>query len=73
MFEKKWKQVAVCLACDSVVTDNVPFGSLFHVHEQVCPRCGHPKDRPGLERYFSGWAVKTARRVRSGWEFKETT
>lgn len=63
-----WQQVAICLNCHEVVTDHVPFGMLFHVHMEICPNCGHPKDRPGsLGRFFTGWRVVTARKVSDGW------
>ena len=31
-----------------------PFGKLFHVHTEVCPKCGEPK---------SSMAIVTARKV----------
>lgn len=34
-----------------------PFGSLFHVHLEVCPTCGRKKRE---------WSVRTARIVTSG-------
>lgn len=37
----------VCPTCDS--KHYAPFGSLFHIHHEVCPHCGTDKNRYKLQ------------------------
>lgn len=57
----------VCPGCGYFT--NAPLGNLFHIHMEVCPRCGKSK---------GSWSVVTARPVRSGgflrpkWHLEDT-
>ncbi len=52
-----WKVYGVC-PCG--VYREAPFGSLFHIHLDVCPRCGKGKR--------STWKLETRRFVAGAWE-----
>jgi hypothetical protein len=41
-----------------------PFGNLFHIHVEVCPKCGTDKDE---------WDVKTGKSVATGTWWKPWT
>lgn len=56
----QWDTYAVC---DCGWKQRVAFGSLFHLHHEVCPSCGQPKD--------CCMEVKTMRYVTGRWETKE--
>lgn len=60
-----WEQRAVC--GNGHVLGIVPFGKLFHIHEEVCPTCGEPKLRKQIGSWsFYNWEIKTMRRVFTG-------
>ena len=55
-----WDVYGIC-PCENY-WEVVPFGNHFHIHTQVCPKCGKHKDY---------WKLRTARVVRDGpwWKF----
>lgn len=67
-----WEIYAVC-PCGA--KHRAPFGSYFHLHFEVCPRCGHPKPRGGWAGLAEdhGWQLKTMRWVSTGRLFRPST
>jgi ribosomal protein L37E len=54
-----WDTYAVC-RCG--YRTRAPFGSLFHVHTEVCPECGEDKN--------NAMRVRTSRFINGAWEDK---
>jgi len=55
-----WEVHAVC---DCGWWTYAPFGKIFHVHDECCPRCGEPK---------YGFKIRTRRINKGEWETKES-
>lgn len=64
-----WDKYAICTGCGEKY--RAPFGSLFHIHFEVCPNCGTPKEIRG--QLFSGWPVRTMRYVSEARLFHPST
>jgi len=57
-----WRTYAVCTGCEA--KHYAPFGKLFHVSFECCPRCGEPK---------YGWPIQIMRWVNDGQMFRPAT
>lgn len=67
-----WQKYALCPRCSALY--RAPFGSIFHIHFDVCPKCGQPKTEwRDLTNGNPAWEIFTLRFIGTSRIFRPST